>query len=254
MFTYTISAALNYADYGLLGLAGLLFLTYLFKGFSKSLYGFFFSIMLLLVAVLITGYAADPLIRSQYGQQFYSSVQAWSNSWGLAFNGEIVFNNGVPYVIGNGGAPVELYTLLGGNPAVKLAVEKLVPLIIPAEGGLSLADVLVPNLVYIATHLALFIVSFLALKIVFRFIEFLWDKLTLNGKRYKFLDKLVGAIISLVYTGAFACFVLAALTLLSAKFAQLSGALDLVNSSALLSWLNAFNPVTQTLARFFVAA
>lgn len=252
MLLNIVSATITYADYALIGLAALLFLAGLFRGFSKTLYGFFFSILIVLAGFYITGIAADPLIKSNVGQQYFTAIDNASNGWGDAFTKEIYFQGGVPYITpSNGTEPVQLSSVVGTNPVVKILVEQGVPRVVPPEGGLSLKDVLVPNIVYISSYIVVFILAVIAMKIAFRVIESVWDKITNKGKRLKFLDKLMGGAMSFVYTGAFALFVLAIIGTLAEK-PWIAPAVDMIKASEYCGWLFLNNPVTTIFIRLFV--
>lgn len=248
----TISAALNYADYGLLGLGGLLFLVCLSRGFGKSLYGFFFSLVIILASFYISGVATEPLLQTQVGTQFNTVVEDWSASWGDAFNNDIYFVGGtaVIYPAGTSDSATTLSDALGTNAIVGFVVDKIVPKFIPEEGGMSLADVIVPNIIYIGGYLIVFIASLVLLKVAFKIVGSLWDKLTRDGRSYKALDKIMGGAISLVYTAAFAMFALAVIGLFADK-AFLAPVVDIVQSSEYCSWLFINNPILTIFAQLF---
>ncbi|MDD4839755.1 MAG: hypothetical protein PHE93_03695 [Clostridia bacterium] len=254
MFTTILSATMNYADYALLGLAGLLFLVCLTRGFGKSLYGFFFSLVIILGSFYISGIATEPILKTSAGQQFNTAIDGWSESWGPAFNNEIYFSNGtaVIYPAGNSGGAVTLSDSLGGNMVVGLLVDRIVPKVIPAEGGMSLSDVIVPNITYIGGYLIIFIGALILIKIIFKIISSLWDKFTHDGQTHKAIDKIMGALISIVYSGAFALFILSIVGMLADK-PFLGSVVEMVQNSQYCSWIFVNNPILTIFMRLFVA-
>lgn len=252
MFNYILSASMNYSDYALIGLGVLVFLSCTFRGLGKSLYGFFFSLVVILGSFYLSGLATEPLLKSSVGQEFYQAIDGWSNSWGDAFNCEIYFENGNPVVYPAGSTEAVELSSVAGNMALGIALEKIAPRVIPPEGGMSLSNVLVPNMTYIFGYIIVFIAMLILLTIFFKIINSLWDKATDNGKKHKGLDKIFGSVLSVVYTAAFAYFALAIIGLLADK-PFLSPAVAMVKNSQLCSWIFVNNPILTILTRLFVA-
>ncbi|HKL93845.1 MAG TPA: hypothetical protein VJZ69_01015 [Clostridia bacterium] len=252
MFSYILSATLNYADYALIGLCALVFLGCTIRGLGKSLYGFFFSLVIILGSFYLSGLATEPLLKAPVGQEFNKAIDGWADSWGDAFNCEVFFVDSKPVIYPAGSTTAVPLANAVSNKALGLAIEKVAPKVIPPEGGMSLSEILVPNMTYILGYIIVFIAMMILLKIFFKIINSLWDKLTHNGLRHKGLDKFMGAVISVVYSGAFVLFALAIIGMFADK-PLLAPAIDMVKSSQLCSWIFVNNPILTIFLQLFVA-
>lgn len=252
MFNTALAATLNYADYALLGVSALILLACVVRGFGKSLYGFLFALVIIVGSLFLAGIAVEPLLKTSLGSQFNGAIQGWSGSWGDAFNCEVFFSNGTAVIYPAGSTQaVSLSDAVGGNAVLGWFVNTAASKIVPPEGGMSLAEVLVPNMTYIFTYLILLILMVIGLKLVLRLVDKLWDKVTHEGTRNKALDKFMGVPIAVLYAGALVFFVFAIMGMLAEK-SWMQTAVLYIRQSMLASWLFDNNPLLPVFLRLFV--
>ena len=160
------------------------------------------------------------------------------------------FNNGTPFIYNEAGEAIELRAA-ASNTILGMILGFLAPKLLPAEGGASLADAIVPNFVAIVFALGLFIVFFIILKIIFKIVEKLAEKFE-DAPKLKWLDKLLGVIVSVILGYAFALFVFGFLGIFE-NFSFMASAVSYIENSAFASAIWTNNPIRLLFINMFGA-
>lgn len=246
---YSVSA-FNLADGAILLVLVLALIRGIRKGLSESLSGFVFNLLLLVAALYLASVCTNPLLDTPTGQKLYEAVYGWSESWGTEFTSPVFFNNGTPFIYNEAGEAIELRAA-ASNSILGMILGFLAPKLLPAEGGASLADAIVPNFVAIVFALGLFIVFFIILKIIFKIVEKLAEKFE-DAPKLKWLDKLLGVIVSVILGYAFALFVFGFLGIFE-NFSFMASAVSYIENSAFASAIWTNNPIRLLFINMFGA-
>ncbi len=262
MLLSQLSATFNYADYAFIGLVALFLVIGIAKGLSRSLYGVFYSLLICVFALCLTGISTEPIVKTELGVSLNTALENSSATWGDALNLEIYYcdldgsGTMTPCVTSpQTNAPVALASVATNSVVgalLNFVVSKAIPVSITTpQDGISLASVIVPSLTKLIFYTALFILFCIALQLIFRIFDKLWDGVTDNGLRLKPIDHTLGILPWAIY-GIIFIFVGLSVCKLLYPYPWMQPAKDMIENSMIMSWLSQNNPLDLIGGTFFL--
>jgi uncharacterized membrane protein required for colicin V production len=249
MFASVIAATFNYVDIAVLVLAVLTILIGIYKGLIKSMKGFFTTVLVFIGALFLTEIVSAALLNNtQLGDILSERMEGFVNSWGVAFSGELQIMDGVVRVNSNG-TFISSKEALGKLGVLSSFYDKIAIKAVP-NGGASMADVIVPNVVKIVAAAVSFLVLFIALKIVLAIIRKGLNKITEANPMLKKVDRGLGAVWGAAY-GVASIFVILAIIRMLADKAWMSPVIEFIDNSMMTKTLYDVNPLFDLLNGMF---
>lgn len=245
MFLTTLSATTWYADVALIAILVLFTLLGVIRGFGKSMKGFFMTITIVLVSLLLMGLLHGTVMESSLGQSLSTSIGSASAGWGVEFN-EIIYadESGVRYILVDG-ARQNLQDL-----GIKGVIANwLAELLVSEYGVYSLAGVCVHNITSLIISAGLFIISCIVLSILCSIIKGMTKGMhNSDSKVVRGVDRILGGVVGLVLS---AVFVMVVLAILRATADKIPVVIDYINQSTVCKFFYDLNPIGQVLADIF---
>lgn len=241
-----ISAASWYADVALAALLLLFLLAGIIKGFAKSTKGFFVFVFVVCVSLLLTGVTQDAVYDSALGTSIHDGIASASEDWGVAFNSPVTVNGDGAYCITVDGAEVPLS---GGDFGFKGTFANFVAEQFRVEEGETVAGAAVASITGVCVAAIMFLVYVIGITLIFFVVRRLvapMAKATLPG--VKFVDKLLGAVFSLLIGLVFVWIIFA---IIAAIGDNAAAANDYLANSAFAGILYNHNPVSTLFSRIF---
>lgn len=244
MFTTTLSATTWYADLALIVLLVGFVAFGAVRGIAKSMKGFFMTITVVLVSLLLMGLLHQPILESSIGQDLQATLSSKSAGWGPEFN-EIIHHEGeLKYIILDG-ARQNLKEL-----GVKgLVADTVADLLITQYGVQSLAGLCVHNL----TSLIISVCSFAVSCIVLSVLCSIFRGITANmedskSKPIRVTNRVLGGIVGLVIG---AVTILTVFAVFKATADKIPEVIYYIEQSTICKFFYDLNPIGTAFASIF---
>ena len=244
MFSTTLSATTWYADLALIVLLVGFVAFGAVRGIAKSMKGFFMTITVVLVSLLLMGLLHQPLLESSIGQDLQATLSSKSAGWGPEFN-EIIHHEGeLKYIILDG-ARQNLKEL-----GIKgLVADTVADLLITEYGVQSLAGLCVHNL----TSLIISVCSFAVSCIVLSILCSIFRGITANmedskSKPIRVTNRVLGGIVGLVIG---AVTILTVFAVFKATADKIPAVIQYIEQSTICKFFYDLNPIGTAFASIF---
>lgn len=244
MFSVIIADTTWYADLALIGVLLVFLLGGIIKGFGKSFKGFFMTIVVLLLSLLLMGAFHDTVMESELSTTLQDKIASASTDWGVEFNENVYVNDGTYSIMLNG----ELTELGSISFKGKLAAW-LAKLLITESGVTSVAGVCVYNVTSLIMAVALFVVCAIGLSILCTVIKAATKNLhDSDNKAVRILDRIFGGIIGLAVGAVIIFLVLAIFSALSDKAPSI---INYIEQSSVCKFFYELNPIGKVFEKIF---
>ncbi len=244
MFSVIIADTTWYADVALIGVLLVFLLGGIIKGFGKSFKGFFVTIVVILLSLLLMGAFHDTVMESELSATLQDKIASASTDWGVEFNENVYVNDGTYSIMLNG----ELTELGSISFKGKLAAW-LAKLLITESGVNSVAGVCVYNVTSLIMAVALFVVCAIALTIICTVIKAATKNLhDSDNKAVRTLDRVFGGIIGLAVGAVIIFLVLAIFSALSDKAPSI---INYIEQSSICKFFYELNPIGKVFEKIF---
>lgn len=243
--------AFNLSDGAILLVLLIAFIRGIKKGLSGSLKGFVFNLMIFLLALYLAGICTNPLLDTPTGESLFNAIYKVADGWGDLFNKPVYFQDGEAMIYNAEGALVSIKSA-ASNPVLGLIAGFLATKLLPSEGGVSLKEALVPNLVAIIFALILILLFFIILKILFKIVAHLWEKPVETNPKLKGLDRFLGMLFSVFLGIVFIQFVYGLLGIFE-NLGFMVSAMSYIKDSAFAKLVYYGNPLRTLLINMFGA-
>lgn len=243
--------AFNLSDGAILLVLLIAFIRGIKKGLSGSLKGFVFNLLIFLLSLYLAGVCSNPLLDTPTGESLYQAIYNLSDGWGDMFTKPVYFTSGDAMIYNSEGTLVALESA-APNVILGLIAKLLAKSLLPAEGGVSLKEALVPNLVSIIFAIILILLFFIILKILLKIIARLWEKPIENNPKLKGLDKFLGLVFSIFMGIVFVQFVYGLLGIFE-NLGFMGTAMNYIKDSAFSKLVYYGNPIRTLLINMFGA-
>ena len=245
MFVNTLSATGWYADVALIAILVLFTLLGVVRGFGKSMKGFFMSITIIFVSLLLMGLLHGTVMNSSLGQSLSGALEGASKGWGVEFN-EVLYadEGGVRYIL-VGGTRQNLAEM-----GIKGMIANWLAGLFVAEYGVqSLAAICVYNLTSLIISAGLFIGCCIVLRILCSIIKGMTKGMhNSESKAVRITDRVLGGVIGLVLSAVVVMVVLAILKAVEGKVPIVA---EYINQSTVCKFFYDLNPIGKVLADIF---
>lgn len=244
MFSIIIAETTWYADVALIGVLLLFLLGGVIKGFGKSFKGFFATIVILLVSLLLMGAFHGSLMESSLSASLQDKIAAASADWGAEFNEHVYVNDGV-YSILVDGAQTSLDSMgFKGKIANMLA-----KMLITESGVDSVAGVCVYNITSLIMAVCLFIACAIALTIICTVLKFAFKGFHESDSTVvRTVDRVLGGIVGLAVGAIIIFLVLAIFSALSDKAPSI---INYIEQSSVCKFFYELNPIGKVFEKIF---
>lgn len=250
MFNTTLSASFNYVDIAVLVIAVLSLLAGISRGLIKSLKGFVTTIIVIIGALFLTEIVANAILSTSVGAALTNAVYGWIDGLGVAFSGNLTVTGETVY-INDGGNLIGSADALGSLRFFSSIYDKIVIKALPnAAGDVSMADIIVPNVVNVILAIGSFIVLVIVFKILFALIRNILDRLANSNDATKAINRVLGGVWGLVFAAAFIFLILGILRMFEDS-AAMSSFVALVDDSIMTKALYDANPLFDLLNGIF---
>lgn len=244
MFSTIIADTTWYADVALIAVLLLFTLGGVIKGFGKSFKGFFVTIVVILLSLLLMGAFHETVMDSSLSVSLQEKIASASTGWGAEFNETVFINDGTYSILQNG----ELTELGSISFKGKLA-GWLAETLITESGVHSVASVCVYNVTSLIMAIALFVVCAIGLSIVCTVIKGATKGLhDSDNKTVRIIDKVFGGLIGLVVGAVIIFLVLAIFSALSDKAPSI---MNYIEQSSVCKFFYELNPIGKVFAKIF---
>lgn len=245
------TSAFNLSDGAILLVLLIAFIRGIKKGLTGSLKGFVFNLMVLLLAAYVAGVCSTPLLDTPTGANLYSAIYSKAAGWGDLFNKPIFFQDGAAMMYNSEGTLVSIKEF-ASNAIAGLIVNFLATKLLPSEGGVSLKEAIVPNLVSIIFAIILVVVFFIVFKLLFKIIAYLWKKPVDKNPKLKGIDRFFGLVFSVLTGIVFVQFVYGLLGIFE-NLGFMGTAMEYIKTSAFSKLVYYNNPIRTLLINMFGA-
>jgi uncharacterized membrane protein required for colicin V production len=245
MFSNTLSATTWYADVALIAILVLFTLLGMARGFGKSMKGFFMTVTIIFVSLLIMGLLHGTVMESSLGQGLIGSLEGASKGWGVEFN-EVIYADeaGTRYLLIDGARQNLAEMGIKGMIANWLA-----GLFVAEYGVQSLAGLCVYNVTSLIVSAGLFVASCIVISIVCSIIKGMTKGMhNSDSKAVRIVDRVLGGAVGLAVSALFVMVVLAVLKALEGKIPTV---VEYINQSTVCKFFYDLNPIGKVLADIF---
>ena len=244
MFSTTLSATTWYADLALVLLIVGFTAVGAVRGFSKSMKGFFMTVTVVLVSLLLMGLLHDPILNSSLGQGLKDAISTKSAGWGPEFNEVIHFEGDVKYILVDGARQNLAEMGLKG-----LLANGIADLLITEYGMQSLAGLCVQNVTSLIISVCTFAASCIILSIIFAILRGVTQSMEDSKvKGIRVTNRVLGGVVGLVL-GAVA--ILTVFAVFQATADKIPQVIEYINDSVICKFFYDLNPIGNALAAIF---
>lgn len=245
MFSTTLSATTWYADVALVLLLVGFTVFGAVRGFGKSMKGFFMTVTVVFVSLLLMGLLHNVVLESSIGQSLMASIGTKSANWGPEFN-EIIHidESNVKYILVDG-----VRQNLAEFSFKGIIADKVAEFLITDYGLQSLAGLCVRNVSSLIISVCLFAISCIVLTVLCSIIKgFTQGMHESKSKRVRTVDKILGAIVGLILGAVAIMITFAVLQVVGDKVPEV---IEYINQSVICKFFYDLNPIGQVLASIF---
>lgn len=245
MFFNTLSATTWYADVALIAILVLFTLLGVARGFGKSMKGFFMTVTIIFVSLLLMGLLHSTVMESSLGQGLMGALEGASKGWGVEFN-EVIYadDGGTRYLLIDGARQNLSEMGIKGMIANWLA-----GLFVAEYGVQSLAGLCVYNISSLVISAGLFVASCIVLSILCSIIKGMTKGMhDSESKAVRVTDRVLGGAVGLVVSAVFVMVVLAILKAVEDKVPMV---VEYINQSTVCKFFYDLNPIGKVLADIF---
>ena len=245
MFFNTLSASTWYADVALIAILVLFTLLGVARGFGKSMKGFFMTVTIIFVSLLLMGLLHGTVMESSLGQGLMGTLEGASKGWGVEFN-EVIYadDGGTRYLLIDGARQNLSEMGIKGMIANWLA-----GLFVAEYGVQSLAGLCVYNISSLVISAGLFVASCIVLSILCSIIKGMTKGMhDSESKAVRVTDRVLGGAVGLVVSAVFVMVVLAILKAVEDKVPMV---VEYINQSTVCKFFYDLNPIGKVLADIF---
>jgi hypothetical protein len=244
MFSTTLAATTWYADLALVILIVGFAAVGAVRGFGRSMKGFFMTITVVLLSLLLMGVLHDPIMNSSLGTSLSSALAEKSAGWGPEFNEVIHFEGDVKFIIVDGARQNLVEMGLKGMVANTLA-----DLLITEYGVQSLAGLCIHNLSSLIISVCTFVASCLVLTLLCAILRGVTQNMEdSKRKSIRVTNRVLGGVVGLVLGAVAIMTVFAVFRATADKIPQV---IQYINDSVICKFFYDLNPIGQALASIF---
>ena len=243
-------SAISYADIVFFVILGLGLLGGVIGGLARAFKGFFKTIAVILISILLVGATIAPISKLSVVQPMTNKFESMSSGWGVAFTAPIhIDDDGSFYILVENGNRVKLEEA-SGNGLVDGAKGKLAVWLAErfiTEDGQTLSEASANMLTSIILSVILFVIYCILLGILCFVLRKIFKGMhKSDNQAIRIVDRVAGAIIS---TGLALVFILLVLAILHAI--HIPAVHDYMVNSPVCGFLYEHNPISNVFGRIF---
>lgn len=244
MFSTTLSATTWYADLALVILLVGFTAVGAVRGLGKSMKGFFMTIAVILLSLLIMGLLHDPILNSSLGQSLYDAIAEKSSGWGPEFNEVIHLDGDVKFILVDG-----VRQNLADMSWQGLIADGVADILISEYGVQSLAGLCVHNVTSLIISVCIFAISCILLSLICSILKGATQNMDESKtKGVRIANRVLGGVVGLVLGAITILTVFAVFRATADKIPQV---IEYINDSVICKFFYDLNPIGQALASIF---
>lgn len=244
MFSTTLSATTWYADLALVILLVGFTAVGAVRGLGKSMKGFFMTIAVILLSLLIMGLLHDPILNSSLGQSLYDAIAEKSAGWGPEFNEVIHMDGDVKFILVDG-----VRQNLADMSWQGMIADGVADILISEYGVQSLAGLCVHNVTSLIISVCLFAISCILLSLICSILKGATQNMDESKtKGVRIANRVLGGVVGLVLGAITILTVFAVFRATADKIPQV---IEYINDSVICKFFYDLNPIGQALASIF---
>lgn len=244
MFSTTLSATTWYADLALVILLVGFTAVGVARGFGRSMKGFFMTVAVILLSLLLMGLLHDPIMNSGLGQGLYDSIAEKSSGWGPEFNEVIHHEGDVKFILVDG-----VRQNLAEMGVKGLIADGVANILITEYGVQSLAGLCIRNVTSLIISVCTFAISCIVLSIICSILKGVTQNMSESkSKGVRITNRILGGVVGLVL-GAVA--ILTVFAIFKATADKIPEVIAYINDSTICKFFYDLNPIGQALASIF---
>ena len=244
MFSTTLSATTWYADLALVILLVGFTAVGAVRGLGKSMKGFFMTIAVILLSLLIMGLLHEPILNSSLGQSLYDAIAEKSSGWGPEFNEVIHMDGDVKFILVDG-----VRQNLADMSWQGMIADGVADILISEYGVQSLAGLCVHNVTSLIISVCLFAISCILLSLICSILKGATQNMDESKtKGIRIANRVLGGVVGLVLGAITILTVFAVFRATADKMPQV---IEYINDSVICKFFYDLNPIGQALASIF---
>ena len=244
MFSTTLSATTWYADLALVILLVGFTAVGAVRGLGKSMKGFFMTIAVILLSLLIMGLLHEPILNSSLGQSLYDAIAEKSSGWGPEFNEVIHMDGDVKFILVDG-----VRQNLADMSWQGMIADGVADILISEYGVQSLAGLCVHNVTSLIISVCLFAISCILLSLICSILKGATQNMDESKtKGIRIANRVLGGVVGLVLGAITILTVFAVFRATADKIPQV---IEYINDSVICKFFYDLNPIGQALASIF---
>ena len=244
MFSTTLSATTWYADLALVILLVGFTAVGAVRGLGKSMKGFFMTIAVILLSLLIMGLLHEPILNSSLGQSLYDAIAEKSAGWGPEFNEVIHMDGDVKFILVDG-----VRQNLADMSWQGMIADGVADILISEYGVQSLAGLCVHNVTSLIISVCLFAISCILLSLICSILKGATQNMDESKtKGIRIANRVLGGVVGLVLGAITILTVFAVFRATADKIPQV---IEYINDSVICKFFYDLNPIGQALASIF---
>ncbi len=255
--TALISATLSYADIGFFVILAICLLGGIFGGVSRALKGFFKSVAIILVSLLLVGATLAPICNTEGIRKMSDSIASKASGWGAVFTEPIyIADDGSYYIYAEYDGSVQKMPLesASGNGLVQESKAKFAQwlakrFITEENGGKSLSQAAADMITSIIVAAIAFILYCIALAIICRILRKIFKEMhSSENPTARAIDRTLGAIVAVALGLLFILLVLAIMRSIGKAVPSVD---EFFRQSPVCGFFYGHNPIGSIFARIF---
>lgn len=244
MFSVIIANTTWYADVALIAVLLVFTLGGVIRGFGKSFKGFFVTIIVILLSLLLMGAFHGAVMESELSATLQEKIASASSGWGIEFNENVYINDGAYSIFVDG-----TLTELGSISFKGKLAGWLAKMLITESGVYSVAGVCVYNVASLIMAIALFVVCAIALTIICTVIKAATKNLhDSDSHTVRVVERVFGGIIGFAIGAIIIFIVLAIFSALSDKAPSI---INYIEQSSVCKFFYELNPIGKVFEKIF---
>ena len=250
MGTSLLSAAFSYADIAFLALLVLGLVLGLIRGAAKSFKGFLLGVTIILAALLILGATMSKVRQISVFNALDEKIVTSSQGWGDAFNSPLYKDDDGNFYIEVQQDGTMQQVPLSNVDGFKGKIANFLATRFVTDEGHSLGEVAADYITNLVVAIACFVVYCITLGLITWLIrKIFFDKLhDSENKAVKWIDRILGALISAALTLVFILVLFAIFHIFDSKLAIIT---DYLKNSTICSYLYENNPISTVFSKIF---
>ena len=250
MGTSLLSATFSYADIAFIALLALGLVLGLIRGAAKSFKGFLLGVAIILASLLIVGATMSKVRGISVFNSLDEKIVSSSQGWGEAFNSPLYKDEDGNFYIEVQRDGEMQQVPLSDVDGFKGKIANFLATRFVTDEGQSLGEVAADYITNLVVAVACFIVYCIALGIITWLIrKLIFDKLhDSENKAVKWIDRILGALISAALTLVFMLVVFAIFHIFDDKLAIVT---DYLKNSSICGYLYENNPISTVFSKIF---